>query len=61
MKIEFKLEKNCSEPKAIIIADKMTKEISSLMQLLSNENPQGFVGYNGNDVLLLEKIGRAHV
>jgi len=56
VKIEFKLEKNCSEPKAIIIADKMTKEISSLMQLLSNENPQGFVGYSGNDVLLLETM-----
>lgn len=54
VKIEFKLDKNCSEPKAIIIANKMTKEISSLMQFLSNENPQGFVGYDGNDVLLLE-------
>ena len=56
MKIEFKLDKNCTEPKAIIIADKLTKEISSLMQFLSNENPQGFVGYDGNDVLLLEPI-----
>ena len=56
VKVEFKLDKNCHESKAIIIADKMTKEISSLMQFLSNENPQGFVGYDGDDVLLLEPM-----
>lgn len=56
MKVEFKLDKNCIEPKAMIIADKITKEISSLMQFLSNENPQGFVGYDGNEVLLLEPM-----
>lgn len=56
MKVEFKLDKNFKEPKAIIIADKLTKEISSLMQFLSSENPQGFVGYDGDDVLLLEPM-----
>lgn len=54
VKVEFRLDKNCQEPKTIIIADKLTKEITSLMQIISSQSPQGFVGYVGDDVLLLD-------
>lgn len=54
MKIEIKLDKNCLETKLIIVTEKMTDEISDLMQRLSKESPQGIVGFDGNVVLMLE-------
>lgn len=54
MKIEIKLDKNCLETKLIIVTEKMTDEISDLMQRLSEESPQGIVGFDGNVVLMLE-------
>lgn len=54
MKIEIKLDDNCSETKVIIITEKMTDEITSLMQRLSEDTSQGIVGYDGDMALLLE-------
>lgn len=54
MKIEVKLDENCSETRVIIIAEKMTDEVTALMQRLSQDEPQGVVGFDGDDVSLLE-------
>lgn len=54
MKIEIKLDENCLETRVVIITEKMTDEITALMQRLSEETPQGIVGFDGNAVLLLE-------
>ena len=54
MKIEVKLDENCSETKVIIVAEKMTDEITALMQRLSEETPQAIIGFDGDAVLLLE-------
>lgn len=54
MKIEVKLDENCLETKLIIVTEKMTDEIVALMQRLSEETPQAIVGFDGDDVLLLE-------
>lgn len=54
MKIEIKLDENCLETKVIIVTDKMTDEITALMQRLSEETPQGIVGFDGDMALLLE-------
>lgn len=54
MKIEVRIDKQCAETKIIIIAEKMTEEITALMQRLSYEDPQGIVGFDGDDVLLLD-------
>lgn len=54
MKIEVKIDENCSETKVIIIAEKMTDEVSALMRRLSEETPQGIVGLDGDIVQLLE-------
>lgn len=54
MKIEVKLEADCAETKVIIIAEKMTQEISDLMQRITEEAPQAIAGFDGDDVLLLE-------
>ena len=54
MKIEVKLDGNCSETRVIIIAEKMTDEVTALMQRLSQDAPQSIVGFDGDDVSLLE-------
>lgn len=54
MKIEVKIDENCTETKVIIIAEKMTDEVSALMRRLSEETPQGIVGFDGDIVQLLE-------
>lgn len=54
MKIEIKLDENCLETKIIIVTEKMTDEITAFMQRLSEETPQGIVGFDGDVVLLLE-------
>ena len=54
MKIEVKIDENCTETKVIIIAEKMTDEVLALMRRLSEETPQGIVGFDGDIVQLLE-------
>lgn len=54
MKIEIQLDENCSETRVIIVTEKMTNEITALMQRLSEETPQGIVGFDGDTVLILE-------
>lgn len=54
MKIEIRLDENCPETKLIIVTEKMTDEIAALMQRLSEEAPQGIVGFDGDVVQILE-------
>lgn len=54
MKIEIRLEEDCAETKVIIVAEKMTEEITELMQRLSGETPQCVLGFDGDAVLLLD-------
>ena len=54
LKVEIKLDENCLETKVIIITEKMTDEITALMQRLSEETPQGIVGFDGDVVQILE-------
>ncbi len=54
MKIEVKIDANCTETKVIIVAEKMTDEVSALMQRLSGESPQRLIGYENDVALLLE-------
>ncbi len=54
MKIEVKIDENCTERRVIIVAEKMTDEVYTLMQRLSGESSQGVVGYENDVALLLE-------
>lgn len=54
MKIEIRLDEKCTETKLIIVADKMTDEITALMQRLSEETSQKIVGFDGGSAMLLE-------
>lgn len=53
MKIEIRLDESCSEIKVIIVAEKMTDEVTALMQCLSEESPQELVGFDGDTAALL--------
>lgn len=56
MKIEVKLDEYCLETKLIIVTAKMTDQITELMQRLSEETPQGIVGFDGDSLRLLQPI-----
>lgn len=53
MKIEIRFDESCSETKVIIVAEKMTDEVTALMQRLSEESPQELVGFDGDTAALL--------
>ena len=55
MKFEIKLDENCLETKVIIVAEKMTEEITESMQRISEENSQGIVRFDGDVVQILEQ------
>lgn len=54
MKIEVKIDDSCTETKVIIVADKMTDEVSAIVQRLSGETRQGLIGYENDVATLLE-------
>ena len=37
MQIEIKIDENCKEPKIIVVADKITEEISEIIKKLSED------------------------
>ena len=55
MQVEVKIDKNCKDPKIIIVTDKMTDEIGVLVQSLSASYPNVIAGFSGNEVRLLEE------
>ncbi len=54
MKIEVKIDKNCTETKVIIVAEKMTDEVSAIMQRLSKEPTLSLVGYDSDVAFFLD-------
>lgn len=61
MKIEVKIDKDCGEPKVIIITDKMTDEVSQLIKNASGEAPQIIAGFNNDKAALLEQDDIIHI
>lgn len=45
MKIEIKLDKNCTEPSITVITDTLTDEIKNAVQILSNSEPKIILGF----------------
>lgn len=54
MKIEIKIDENCSETRLIVVANKMTDEIALLMQRLSAETQQEIVGFCDGSAVILQ-------
>lgn len=55
MQIEVKIDSGISEPKVIILTDKMTDEVARIVRRLSDDSPQVIAGFRGDNVVLLEQ------
>lgn len=55
MQIEIKIDETLSEPRIIIMTNKITDEISELMQRLAEEKPRLLAGFKKETVSLLEQ------
>ena len=55
MQIEIKIDETLSEPRIIIMTNKITDEISELMQRLAEEKPRLLAGVKKETVSLLEQ------
>ena len=53
--IEIKIDETLSEPRIIIMTNKITDEISELMQRLAEEKPRLLAGFKKETVSLLEQ------
>ena len=54
MKIEIQLEPECTEPKVIVVTDKVTDEINALIKRLSAEQSPMLAGFQREQVTALE-------
>ena len=54
MKIEIKIDENCTEPKVIVVADKMTEEINEIVKRLSDGPSQILAGFKDGQATVLE-------
>lgn len=48
MRIEVKIDTTCSEPKVVIVTDKMTDEINDVLKKLSETAPHIIVGFRAD-------------
>ena len=54
MKIEIKIDENCSEPKVIVVTDKVTDEVNEIVKRLSDEPSQILAGFKDGQAIGLE-------
>lgn len=55
VKIELKIEEECSETKIVVVCNKLSAEISDLMKRISEESPQTIMGYTGEFAVPIER------
>lgn len=55
MQIEIKIDSSCTDPKIIVLTDKMTDEINSIIRKLSEESPQLLSGFREDTLEILEQ------
>lgn len=55
MQVEIKIDDTCKEPKVIILTDKMTDEINTLVKRISQDSPQILSGFRGDTLEVLEQ------
>ncbi len=54
MQIEIKIDKNCIEPKIVIMAQSMTEDVKRIVELLSAETPQLLAGFRNDQLEILD-------
>ena len=55
MQVEVKLDRSAVEPKVIILTDRMTDEVHSIVQMLSESEPKLIAGFREDTVTVLDE------
>ena len=55
VQVEVKLDKSAAEPKVIILTDRMTEEVQSIVQTLSESEPKLIAGFREDTVTVLDE------
>ena len=55
VQVEVKIDKNAAEPKVIILTDRMTEEVQSIVQMLSESEPKLIAGFREDTVTVLDE------
>ena len=55
MQVEVKLDKTVTEPKVIILTDRMSEEVNALVQMLSETEPKLIAGFRDDTVTVLDE------
>ena len=61
MQVEVKIDDHYTEPKVIILTDKMNDEINELIKKISDETPQVILGFQDNIMRILEEEHIIHI
>lgn len=54
MKIEIKIDEDCTETKIIVVTSKVTEEVNEIVKRLSSEQPQMIAGFKDEQATMLE-------
>ena len=54
MKIEIKIDENCTETKIIVVTNKVTEEIHEVVKKLSDESIRMIAGFKDGQAIMLE-------
>ena len=54
MQIEIQIDEHCTEPRMIIVTNKMTDEMNGIIKRLSEEQTPMIAGFQGDQVTVLE-------
>lgn len=55
MQIKIEIDQSCTEPKVIILTDKMTEEVNEIVRKLSEEKPEIIAGFREDTLEILER------
>ena len=54
MKIEIKIDEDCTETKIVVVTSKVTEEVNEIVKRLSSEQPQMIAGFKDEQETMLE-------
>ena len=54
MKIEIKIDEDCTETKIVVVTSKVTEEVNEIVKRLSSEQPQMIAGFKDERATMLE-------
>lgn len=54
MKIEIKIDEDCTETKIIVVTSKVTEEVNEIVKRLSSEQPRMIAGFKDDQATMLE-------